>query len=66
MLEANYDQGRYEITIYTGGGNVRDRLTGEIVASWVDWSTHDNSISDSTQRQLDLIEKELGIKINLR
>lgn len=66
MLEVNYNQDRYEITIYTASGNIRDRLTQKIVASWVDWSTHDNSISNSTQRQLDLIEKELGIKINLR
>ena len=66
MLERNYNEGRYEITIYTSGGNIRDVLTRKIVANWVDWSTHDNSISDSTQRQLNLIEKELGIKINLR
>jgi hypothetical protein len=66
MLEANYDQDRYEITIYTGSGNIRDKLTRKIVADWVDWSTHDGSVSDSTQRQLDLIEKEFGIKINLR
>jgi hypothetical protein len=66
MLEANYDQDKYEVTIYSNSGNIRDRLTGEILGDWVDWWTDDGSVSESCQRKLDLIENKFGVKINLR
>ena len=58
-----YNDGDYEITQYTSGGTVRDRLTNKEIADYVNyWSPE--GINKTTQEQLDFIEKKLGIKIN--
>ena len=61
----HYIDGKYEVTQYSGGGTVRNRLTGEIVASYGNPWTPDGSPHPSAVEKVALIEQELGIKINL-
>lgn len=61
-LLRNYTEGDYEIVQYTSGGSVRNVLTGEIVAEYVNYWSKDG-IHPDTQRQLNLINKKLGIDL---
>jgi len=65
-LLKNYNDGKYEITIYTAGGSVRDRLTGEILADFTNYWTEDGSIHEETASQLNLIFEELGLIIDYK
>ena len=56
-------EGDYEITQYTGGGTVRRRLDGEIVAEYVNYWTAHGSIHEKTQKEIDYIKEKLGITI---
>ncbi|MFW5962627.1 MAG: hypothetical protein ACOCQR_03325 [bacterium] len=60
-----YNEGDYNITQYTGGGTIRNRLNDEIVASYMVGWTADESIHPETQEQIDHIEEKLGVKISL-
>jgi hypothetical protein len=60
-----YTQGDYNITQYNSGGSVRDRLTNKIVASYTIYWTRDGSVHEETQKEIDYINKKLGIKIEI-
>lgn len=59
----DYTEGDYEITQYTGGGSVRDRLTGRIVASYTNFRTKDGSTHPKTQEEIDHIKERLGLDL---
>jgi hypothetical protein len=59
----SYIENDLEITQYTGGGSVRDNLTGEIVGSYTDYWTEDGTIHPTTQEEIELLERKLGVKI---
>lgn len=63
MLLRNYIEGDYEITQYTGGGSVRNRLSNEIVAEYTNYWNRDG-VHPETQRQLDLINEKLGVDLS--
>lgn len=58
-----YDEGDYNITQYTCGGTIRDRLTGDILAEYTNWWTPTNEIHTKTQEQLDHIKRKLKLII---
>lgn len=55
--------GKYELTAYSAGGSVRNKLTGEIVSEYVNFFTSDNTIHPETEEKLKLIEKEFNFEI---
>ena len=59
-----YYSGDYEIIQYTVGGTIRNRLNNEIVTSYTNFWTKDNSIHPRTQEEIKYIEKKLDIKLN--
>ncbi len=59
----DYNDGDYEITQYSGGGSIRSRLTGEIVASYCNYWTSDGSVHPKTQDEIDHIKNKIGIVI---
>ena len=61
----HYIDGIYEVTQYSAGGTVRNRLTGEIVADYGNPWTPDGSPHPSAVAEVALIEQKLKIKINL-
>mgnify|MGYP003405958982 FL=1 len=62
---ADYKEGDYEITQYSGGGTIRNRLTDEIVAEYTNYWTEDDTVHPTTQEELDHIKEKLGITITL-
>ena len=62
-LLREYIDGDYEITQYSSGGNVRDRLSREILADYTNYWTTDGSVHAMTQRQIDHIQEKLGVSL---
>jgi hypothetical protein len=58
-----YIEGGYEITQYTSGGSVRDKMTREIIAEYTNYWTMDGSTHPQTQEELDEIERRLGVRL---
>ena len=65
-MNKEYNEGKYSIAIYKGGGTIRNRLNDEILATFTDWWTEDGSIHEETQNELDIIKEKLGIIIKIR
>ena len=62
-LLKNYTEGDYEIIQYTGGGSIRERLTGTIVASFTNYWSEGDSIHPKTAEELQHIKAKLGVEI---
>lgn len=63
-LQRNYNEGDYEITQYTGGGSVRDRLTGKEVAHYFNYWCSEG-VHPKTQEQIDHIKEKLGVELTI-
>lgn len=59
-----YEEGEYEIVQYTGGGTIRERITGKIIASYTDYWCKDG-VHPETQEEVDFINKKLGLNIKV-
>ena len=60
----SYDEGDYNITQYSGGGTIRNRLTDEIVCDYTNyWVSGEGNIHHITKKEIEHIEKSLNIKI---
>lgn len=64
-MPITYTQGDYEITEYSGSGSVREKLTGIIVGSYVNYWTRDGSIHPQTKNEIEHIREKLGVTIHI-